>query len=161
MPGDILSRREKARKVDYTGEIASFYTRRDMRANLPLNAARHEAAVLTFNMFLVRFFALASVRPPAKQVDAISADFEIERNNTRYIAKDTYIARLKDSLLTFEFPMNPVLAFPRAYLFRFYSNLLSILMLNWSLIRTFLQCAMRRERKILRTAAKNSFRLGN
>lgn len=48
------SRREKARKVDYTREIASFYTTRYIRANLPLNAALR--AILTFNMFFVQIY---------------------------------------------------------------------------------------------------------
>lgn len=47
--------REKARKVDYTGKLHLF-TRRDIRANLPLNAALR--AVLTFKTFSVGFIYL-------------------------------------------------------------------------------------------------------
>ena len=47
--------REKARKVDYTGKLHLF-TRRDIRANLPLNAALR--AVLTFKTFSVEFIYL-------------------------------------------------------------------------------------------------------
>lgn len=47
--------REKARKVDYTGKLHLF-TRRDIRANLPLNAALR--AVLTFKTSSVGFIYL-------------------------------------------------------------------------------------------------------
>lgn len=47
--------REKARKVDYTGKLHLF-TRRDIRANLPLNAALR--AVLTFKTLSVGFIYL-------------------------------------------------------------------------------------------------------
>lgn len=51
-----------ARKSAQSGlyrEIASFYTTRDIRANLPLNAALR--AVLTFNMFFVGFICIYAV----------------------------------------------------------------------------------------------------
>lgn len=64
--------REKARKVDYAGKLHLF-TRRDIRANLPLNAALR--AVLTFktlspsDLFIYAYHAYAIAW---KQINIIS-----------------------------------------------------------------------------------------
>lgn len=68
------SRREKARKVNYIGKLHLF-TRRDIRANLPLNAALR--AVLTYNRsFGVDLFICVHATISKEQINFISTIFD-------------------------------------------------------------------------------------
>lgn len=101
--------REKARKVDYTGKLHLF-TRCDIRANLPLNAALR--AVLTFKTLSLRFIYLRALRVR----DCLETN---KYNQHNFAQMELYAVRTCAIHTTYSFPiktsniiLNLILNFP-------------------------------------------------